>query len=234
MNFKSLLPYRWRKSLKRHLCAVQDMNTRLANLRRAGFAPTGAIDGGAYRGDWTRAFWHVYPMVPVLLVEPQERQFIQLQRLARNVPGLEVISVALWIKNGFAQFRLSGSGSRITSDTGQNTVQVETKTLARILHERPTFTPNLLKLDLQGYELQALEGLEGSLGRFEVIILEISILRIGNVPIFHEVDTWMETHQLRLYDLIPQYYRPRDGALWQIDAFYVRHDSALLASRSWA
>ncbi len=61
----------------------------------------------------------------------------------------------------------------------------------------------------------------------------MSVLRIGEVPIFHEVNTVMEDHGFRLYDVIPQYDRPRDGALWQVDAFFVRHDSALIASRSW-
>jgi hypothetical protein len=43
----------------------------------------------------------------------------------------------------------------------------------------------------------------------------------------------MEARAYRLYDVLPQYYRPLDGALWQMDVFYVRHDSALVASRRW-
>src|ERR1019366_8538169 len=46
-------------------------------------------------------------------------------------------------------------------------------------------------------------------------------------------DPFMEARGYRLYDVLPQYYRPRDGALYQMDVFYVRNDSALIASRSW-
>lgn len=71
-------------------------------------------------------------------------------------------------------------------------------------------------------EIEALRGADEDLPGFEVIIMEISILRIGDFPIFHEMDSFMEEKGFRLYDLLPQYDRPLDGALWQIDAFYVR------------
>ena len=82
-------------------------------------------------------------------------------------------------------------------------------------------------------ELDALAGTERHLKQFEVILLEVSVLRIGHVPIFADVAQHMEARGYRIYDVLPQYYRPRDGALWQMDVFYVRNDSALVASRSW-
>ena len=231
---KRLLPAEWKASMKRRMFVVQDMRARLANLKRAGFTPGGAIDGGAYRGDWSQEFWAVWPEVPVLLVEPQPDCARGLATVAARVPGSEVVQVALSDRPGQVRFRLGESNSAIAGEAdGSPSITVETDTLDRLLARRPGFSPNLLKLDLQGFELHALRGATSVMDRFEVVVMEVSILRIGEVPILHEVIEFMEAAGTRLYDVIPQYYRPLDGALWQVDAFFVRRESPLLASREW-
>jgi hypothetical protein len=63
--------------------------------------------------------------------------------------------------------------------------------------------------------------------------MEVSMLRIGEVPLFHEVIAFMEDAGFRLYDLYGQNYRPLDHALWQIDTIFVSHRSPLISSRHW-
>jgi FkbM family methyltransferase len=231
-----LLPHQQRQALKRRLFAVRDMSTRLANLKRAGFVPTGAIDGGAYHGDWAVEFWSVFPNSPVLLIEPQPGCRETLNRLVQKHAGSLVLSCAVSADSGTADFVLGETNSFICSPSQApcSTVSVPVKRLDDILSDTHGFQPNLLKLDLQGHEIQALEGSVSCLDQFEVVILEVSILPIGDVPIFTELNSYMEDHGYRLYDVIPQYYRPLDGALWQVDAFYVRNNSPLIASRAWS
>ena len=234
MKLRELVPHGWRQELKRRLFTVQDMRARLRNLARAGFVPTGAIDGGAYHGEWTHDLWSVWPRCPVLLVEPQPDCAHALGQLAKRVKGSSVISAALSSNSGETRFLLSQSGSAICDVVeGVASITVKKTTIQHLLTENPYFRPNLIKLDLQGHEIEALKGAV-DLSVFAVIILEISILRIGEVPIFNEVDQYMESSGFQLYDVIPQWYRPRDGALWQIDAFYVHRNSSLIASREWA
>jgi FkbM family methyltransferase len=231
---KQLLPHEFRQRLKRSLFAHADMTSRLINLRRAGFSPAGAIDGGAYRGDWTRVLWKIWPGVASVMIEPQPDQFQILTSLAKKTMGSVVIPKAISRRVGEVSFRLGGSNSSIVSrDISDQTICVACTTLDTILDDLPYCRPTLLKLDLQGHELEALDGAGRHFAQFEVIILEVSILRIGEVPIFSEVDSYMSGRGYQLYDLLSQYYRPLDGALWQIDAFYVRRDSRLLASRRW-
>ena len=232
--FKQLLPHEFRQRLKRSLFAHHDMNSRLLNLRRAGFSPSGTIDGGAYRGDWTLTFWSVWPDRPSLMIEPLPSQTSILHGLAAKNKGSTVVPQAIGSKVGEVSFRLDETNSSIIPGGPQEgTMRVACTTLDAILDVTPGFTPNFLKLDLQGHELEALSGAERHLKQFEVILLEVSVLRIGNVPIFSEVNSFMQARGYRFYDALLQYYRPRDGALWQMDAFYVREDSALISSRSW-
>lgn len=214
--------------------AYQDMRSRLKNLRAAGFKPTGAIDGGAYHGGWAKEFWSVWPHCPVILIEPQMSCRAQLEKAAAIVPGSRVISAAISSRPGRALFRQEETNSAIVSDaTRTDGVEVEVSTIEYLLHDESQFSANLLKLDLQGHELAALVGAAGSLAQFEVLILEMSLIGIDNAPEFNKVHCWLDANGYRLYDVLPMYYRPQDGALWQVDAFYIRKDSALCRSKQW-
>lgn len=229
-----LVPHEMRQSIKRRLFVVRDMRTRLENLRRAGFLPTGAIDGGAYSGEWTKEFWSVWPGTPSAMVEPLPARRAELEDLAATVGGSFVASSALAAEDGTALFTLGETNSRISGaqEPGE-TIAVECVTIDSLLRQHPQFSPNFLKLDLQGFEIPALIGAGDALRSFEVVLLEVSVIRIGDVPTFSEVDRFMTERDFRIYDVIPQYYRPLDGALWQMDVFFVRNDSPLVASRRW-
>ncbi len=232
---KDLFPYQFRQTLKRKLFHVNDMHARLTNLRRAGFSCSGIIDGGAYVGDWTTQFWRVFPGVPSIIVEPLPEKKLALEKVAVMVKGSMVAFAALGAEPARARFRLGETNSSLISGSEKvngNVIEVEVVTIDNLL-ERSSFKPNLLKLDLQGFELEALKGCRALSEKFEVIVIEVSVLRIGDVPIFNEVDNYLEREDFRLYDIIPQYYRPLDGALWQCDAIYVRKASNLLQSRDW-
>ncbi len=233
---KRILPNELRQDLKRILFRVNDMRARLANLRRAGFVCTAAIDAGAYEGDWTRTLWRSFPGVPVLMIEPLPSKAEKLSNLARNNRS-QFVAAALGGKSSTVAFLLDETNSQVvnaSAATDRDLISVSMTTIDDLLRASPSFKPNLLKLDLQGYEVEALHGCHDPAGLFEMIVIELSVLRIGDVPIFTEVDRYLEDKGFRLYDVIPQYYRPLDGALWQCDAFYVRKDSALISSRKWA
>ncbi|QJE94288.1 FkbM family methyltransferase [Luteolibacter luteus] len=229
-SLKRLIPHETRQQWKRRIFAVQDVPARMENLKRAGFSPRGIIDGGAFRGEWSKSAWDVWP-VPTLLVEPQASEQQLLEAVAKSVPGSEPVECALGDRDGEIRFVNEATNSRIVdSDEG---VPVSLRRLDSLLADRPGFHPDFVKLDLQGNELSALDGAGETIRKFEVLLLEVSVIRIGPVPVFHEVDLYMSEKGFTLYDLVPQYYRPRDGALWQVDVFYVRNDSKLLESTSW-
>jgi FkbM family methyltransferase len=165
------------------------------------------------------------------MVEPQCSGQGVLREVSKRKAGSEVVAFALGAESGSVRFVSEGTNSRIAGDDEATAVPL--RRLDAILDERPSFHPDLVKLDLQGNELGALEGAGSHLSRFEVLVLEVSVIRIGPVPVFREVDAFMAARGFVFYDAIPQYYRPRDGALWQMDALYVREDSPLLVFTSW-
>lgn len=191
---KQLLPYELRQHLKRLLIAHQDMGSRLLNLRRAGCIPKGVINGGAYQGDWTRNCWRVWPACPSLMIEPLPAWFSVLSSVAADARGSSVMSKAIGRQRGEVLFQLGETNTSIVSDGPRpGTIKVQCVTLDDLLDEISILKPNMLKLDLQGHELEDLAGAERHLKDLEVIILEVSVLRICEVPIFPKLkDAWKQ------------------------------------------
>jgi FkbM family methyltransferase len=231
---KALLP-KSAKSAVKHLVGVQDMETRLRNLKRAGFACSGAVDVGAYAGEWALLAREVFAC-PVLMIEPQPDRRSDLEQLVRQ-HGFELETVAMSGSRRSGRLLLESSNSRLMPDDDENNlpqIAVQVERLDDVLQRHPALQPNLLKVDVQGHELAVLEGAASAMRQMEVVVLEVSLIRIGPVPLFREVIEHMAARGFRLYDFLPTYYRPLDGALWQGDAFFVRDDSNLVASEAWA
>lgn len=237
MLLSKLLPEQWKERLRRRAGAVT-ISGRLTNLRRAGFTPRKLIDAGAYRGEWTRMALRIFPDVSCLLIEPQPQLAQGLREMCSRNPKLHFQASLLGAQTGNARFLLEETNSRILPDdfpVGPNDrfCTVPVQTLASVARAEDFEDCDLIKLDLQGHELAALAGAGQLFGRAQVIITEVSWLRIGDVPLFHEVCVAMAERGYRAYDIFGFNYRPLDGALWQTDVCFVREDSPLIASRSW-
>ncbi|MEX2044701.1 MAG: FkbM family methyltransferase [Opitutus sp.] len=234
MSLLRLLPDTWKETLRRRAGAVTTP-ARLKNLCRAGFAPRQIIDAGAYRGEWARMIHAIFPEAAVLMIEPQPARAQDMLRLCREHPLFRFRSEAVGAKSGHSVFLLAESNSRmITPETqlpeGPPTCTVTVATLAELAVAEGFAGCEFLKLDLQGHELEALAGAGELFGRVEVILTEVSLLRIGPVPIFREVHEIFHNKGYRLYDIFGLNHRPLDGALWQADLVFVREDSPLLGS----
>lgn len=225
-----------KKALKEFM-GFQSMDTRLTNLRHAGFSCIGAVDVGAYHGEWTKSLRNVWN-VPVIAVEPQPDCKEKLTKYAHAQPDRPIYTeyCALGDKSGLAEFCLEETNSRFYTHgpvKADSVITVPVSTLDSVVSQYSEKF-NILKIDVQGFELNVLNGAINSLLDFEVVILEVSVIPIGSAPTFYEVMRYMDDKDYRLYDFIPMYYRPLDNALWQGDAFFVRNDSSLVSSLQWA
>jgi hypothetical protein len=93
----------------------------------------------------------------------------------------------------------------------------------------------LLKLDVEGHELDVLAGSQRLLSRVDTIVSEVQfydIDRAGN-PVFAEYVAALDRLGFLLYDIAGLSERRRDGRLTVGDAVFVRRGSALAADNSW-
>jgi hypothetical protein len=96
-------------------------------------------------------------------------------------------------------------------------------------------SPDFLKLDVQGYELEVLKGAEHSLANIQAILAEVNLLDIHqHVPLLGEMMSWLGDRDWVAYDICGLTRRPLDKALWQADFIFVPRHSRLRSDKRWA
>jgi FkbM family methyltransferase len=95
-------------------------------------------------------------------------------------------------------------------------------------------SPDFLKLDVQGYELEVLTGAKEHLRDVQLVLAEVNLLDIhAEVPLLHELVAWFAARQWVAFDICGLTRRPLDKALWQADFLFVPEDSALRLDKRW-
>jgi FkbM family methyltransferase len=227
-----------RRALIRRL-DVPDISNALRRLAGNGFSPEFIFDVGAYRGDFAEMALSVWPNAKVACFEPLPHGRAQIADLQKRLPGIDLHATLV----GATEFasvpmHVAKTSSSLLKDAHNADFPVETfpqTTLSAII--RSIYSgrvPDLLKLDVQGYELEVLKGCEPYLRDVRVILTELSLLDLHeNVPLMHELVGWLAQRGFVAYDICGMTRRPMDQALWQADMILVRHDDSLRRDKGY-
>lgn len=98
-----------------------------------------------------------------------------------------------------------------------------------------TIDPDFVKLDLQGGELQALNGSKTVLEGADAVMIEFGLLEAYvNRTTPRELLDFMYDNGFVLYDIVSLINRPFDQALGGGDFIFVKKNSPLRAYKGWA
>ncbi len=221
---------------------ISNIESFLEDLRARGFSPEGIIDIGANQGHWTRLALSVYPETPVIMVEPQDEMEELLRELVAEHPNCQYIKAGAGKENGELVQTiwedLAGSSflPQVESKKIDSGEQRRTRIVAvdDILSRLDEFKPDIVKLDIQGFELEALSGAETLFGKTEVFILETSLFSfMPNQPLTREVISFLAEKQYEIYDITEFLRRPSDGALGSIDFAFVKREGIFRQNSLW-
>lgn len=232
------IPESLKQKIRRRFGAP-DMFWCLENMRNHGFNPKFILDIGAYEGTWTSRTRDIFPDSRFLMLEAMPGKSNALEAVCQSAPEKIRYQIALLGKENradvdFYELETASSALQEHFDTAARPVKRNMYTLENILSASDFPRVDLIKLDVQGYELEILKGGIPHLEQAEAVLMEISLIDIHQgVPLFTEVVNFMDQHGFVAYDICGLTRRPLDQALWQTDLIFVKRDSHLRQNKRW-
>lgn len=212
-----------------------DHYQRLLHWRDEGFRPSVVYDIGAHAGCWAEMCQGIYQPMTCCLFEPQNEYLNQARK--RQPPGANwtFLPIALGemeyeetihlTKNRTASSLLpplqNGWLQTETTETGQEHVRV--LPLDELVHREKLPLPDLVKIDVQGFEEKVIAGGTSTLGGAQRIVVEASLNPIyRGQPLLPDVLFTVIQCGFRLTDWSDACRSWPNDELWQVDLWFKR------------
>jgi FkbM family methyltransferase len=211
-----------------------------ALMARLGLRPATVIDVGVANG--TPELYEAFPQAHFLLVEPLREFEPQLHSILARYRGSYVLAAA-GAAAGEAVFNVHPAyldGSSLYRETAGAAADgyersIPLVRLDDLIGERALAGPFLIKVDVQGAELEVLRGAEQTLQQAAAVVLEVSLFQfMRGAPELHTVLAFMHERGFVAYDIILGWNRPLDQALGQVDIVFVQEHGPFRQSHAYA
>ena len=214
----------------------------LEDLATRGLVCKSILDVGANTTRWSRMAKSIFHSANFCLIEPQIEMISKLEQFCKDFAGSTYFLAGAGARNELLTLTvwddLSGSSFVPKPDENLRNIgkqrEIEIITIDSLIGSEKIALPELIKLDVQGYELEALKGASNTFGYTEVYILEVSLFPfLQDIPIFFDVINFMMEKDYVVYYFPGFLRRPFDGALAQCDICFVKKNGFLRASSKW-
>jgi FkbM family methyltransferase len=223
---------------------IGSMTALLKHLKNQGLKCESILDVGANKTNWSRMAKTIFPKANFYLIEPQIEMEAYLKKFTEEYPNSLYFLQAVGAKNEIRTLTIwdDFDGSSLLPKEKNSLLEVgkqrkvKTFKIDTLIENKKITQPNIIKLDIQGFEIEALKGAEKTFGLTEVYILEVSLFSFSdlpNIPIFTDVINFMLNRDYVVYDFPGFLRRPLDGALGQCDICFVKKNSFLRSSNDW-
>jgi FkbM family methyltransferase len=132
------------------------------------------IDAGAHIGCASVWFAQRYPQARILSIEPEAGNFAILQRHAKDYPGITPIRAGVWSHSSTLQIANPTANTwsfRVAEGTGGETIPAVSIDELLAAHRFPRV--DILKLDVEGAEVDVLKTADRWLDRVGTLIVEL-------------------------------------------------------------
>lgn len=211
---------------------------RLKLLKEIGFTFSTICDIGASSGTWSRECLKIFPCSQYFCVEPLDEHQFELQIFEKEYPNVKYWQGCFGEKKKEGILNVDGCGSSILRGHWNNDYgtpkEVEIDTLDNFVSRGICTAPDLIKLDVQGYELKVLSGAVNTLKLTQAIITEISFFHFqAGMPVFHEIVAQLNEYGFVVSDILSLNPRPLDNMAGQADLLFIKGNHSLLADNKW-
>jgi FkbM family methyltransferase len=210
----------------------------LSALIERGFSPSTVFDIGASDGAWTRAAEDLFPATEFHLFEPladhSPRYKGPIHALVGSDSRFVLHKHAVGYDSGSLDIHIfpDAAGSTTLNLDYEfddvETITVDVVSIDDLVENRGLPLPQLIKMDIQGGELEALKGAARTLPYVEALLLETWLTRgYGSAtPLLSEICEFLRGYGFWLWDFGDE-YRGADGTLVSKDCMFVNATSSL-------
>lgn len=190
-------------------------------------------DIGAFVGTWSLLARAILPTAEIHAFEPLPRHCMRFRQATAHFPGIALHQVALAASAGCVNMHVaqaSDSSSLLPLTdlmaehfgiSEQDQVPVQAKRLDDYASAEAVPVPDLIKLDVQGGELDVLRGGVQCLAHAKWVICEVSFVRFyAGQPLFQDVVGFLHDHCFELHALGAD--TPLSSKLIQADVLFRR------------
>ncbi|WP_339838903.1 FkbM family methyltransferase [uncultured Flavobacterium sp.] len=171
------------------------------------------IDVGANSGQFSKVASYLYPSAEIEVFEPLPNLYPKIEKIFNANNKITTHNVALGNEVGSIKFNKNKFGhiSSILDISNDNNhypkeendldkIDVLIKTIDSLeFNNKTTKGVSLLKLDVQGYELEVLKGGEKTLNSIDYIVIEANLEQLYvNQPSFTEINAYLNSKNFEL------------------------------------
>ena len=196
------------------------------------------FDLGASVGNTAQEYHQLFPQATIYAFEPSNNSFTSLVNNCHHCNLIKPYQLAIADSSGYQQFFLNqasmtnsllptavDSDKYVDSQLIKNigTQEVNTITLDEFCQQEKISTINLLKMDLQGGEVKALQGAINLLSNqsIDLIYTEVNFVSLyENQAYFWDVGSLLQQYNYRLFGLYNFYYSQAGVTMWG-DAIFI-------------
>jgi FkbM family methyltransferase len=194
-----------------------------------GFVPKVIYDIGAYRGGWSKAASEVFPAAEFVMFDANADNESHLAATGRRYLIAALSSEDVAEKPLFLPQTGDSTGTSLyvenTSHYAKENLQVRTVPTMRldsIVAKQRLPRPDLVKLDVQGAELDVMKGAMDALSTCNAMILETSFVTYNkSAPLIADVLAALDRAEWKCVDICELHRTKGDVAL-QVDLLFVK------------
>jgi FkbM family methyltransferase len=190
------------------------------------------LDIGGGIGATVKLFNQFYPENKIMVFEPVDDNFNAIKSRFSSSTNIEILKYAIGNENSVKKINIA---NRITSSSilplaedknseafNENNLghaRIENIELVRLddfmLNDHNEI--GIMKIDVQGFELDVLQGAEVTLKRTDIVVLEVNNHNgyVGS-PKYYDIDKFLREHNFTLYDILPSIMDNKKLKEWDV------------------
>jgi FkbM family methyltransferase len=199
----------YRKGLKHNVAAAIEHAVFIESIDHSvGFL----IDVGANKGQFSLLFRNYFADAPIYAFEPLSGPAATFRNLFQGDASAHLFEGAIGSMSGKAKMYISQqldsssllpiTAKQVTSFPGTeqtDTCEIDISPMHEFLNLDTLTGKGLMKIDVQGYELEVLKASQALLSHIELVYVESSFIELyEGQPLFHEVQGWLAENSFSL------------------------------------